>query len=296
MNIVDKIKVTLRPDTLGVAYLQLQEHGVEVETLKFNDGSIRVVLPNMPDVKDYRTLNIDCFIETGDDLFVIAQIKDIVTRKFPTINCTLKILSTPYTRYDRVMFENGSDGFGAKCFATLLNSLKFDSVMFLDSHSEVMTNLVNNSFSLDQETLILDTVDYLDCYNVIAPDKGSLKKISNPNLVFEKVRNPETGVISGVELVETVNVKPSNKYIILDDICEGGRTFIEVAKSFFNHEISDKAKLDLYITHGIFSNNAISKLVKIFNKIHVYIMKKSVYDSLTVEEQSKLNIKFLVNI
>lgn len=296
VNIVEKFKVTLRPDTLGSTYLGLSEYELKVEKLKFNDGSIRVTVTNLPNTKDYRTLNVEVFIESGDDLLVLSQIKDIVTRKYANIRCVIKVLSTPYTRYDRVMFEDRSDGFGAKCFATLLNSLEFDSVIFLDSHSEVMTNLVKNSFSLEQEVLVLDTIEHLDCYNIIAPDKGSLKKINNPNLIFEKVRNPETGKISGVELVQTINIKPSNKYIILDDICEGGRTFIEVANSFFKNEVSNKAKLELYITHGIFSNNAVSKLVEIFHKIHVYIMKKSVYDSLTDKEQSKLNVKFLVNI
>ena len=44
----------------------------------------------------------------------------------------------------------------------------------------------------------------------------------------------------------------TNPYIIVDDICDGGRTFIEIAKVIRN-EIYNDARVELYVTHGIFS-------------------------------------------
>jgi ribose-phosphate pyrophosphokinase len=42
------------------------------------------------------------------------------------------------------------------------------------------------------------------------------------------------------------------KYVIVDDICDGGRTFIELAKAI--HNSRPTAEVYLVVTHGIFSS------------------------------------------
>jgi ribose-phosphate pyrophosphokinase len=41
------------------------------------------------------------------------------------------------------------------------------------------------------------------------------------------------------------------KYVIVDDICDGGRTFTEIAKAI--KAVRPTAKIYLIVTHGIFS-------------------------------------------
>jgi ribose-phosphate pyrophosphokinase len=42
------------------------------------------------------------------------------------------------------------------------------------------------------------------------------------------------------------------KYVIVDDICDGGRTFIEISKTI--HNVRPTAEIYLVVTHGIFSS------------------------------------------
>jgi ribose-phosphate pyrophosphokinase len=54
------------------------------------------------------------------------------------------------------------------------------------------------------------------------------------------------------------------KYVIIDDICDGGRTFIELAKAI--KEQREGVEIYLVVTHGIFSAG-FTELTKYFNGI-----------------------------
>lgn len=298
MKNIEKFKVTLMPDTIQSSYGKLRDIELDVDIMTFNDGSKRVVLTNFSATNnEHRYVKIQAFIESMDDLMVVSQIKEIITRlskvkkKF-----SLHIISTAYTRYDRPMFKSGLDGFGAKCFADFINSLGFESVSFLDCHSDVMINQLKNGFinPPPQLTYVAKTVgaSIVD-FNFVAPDKGAVKKNTEADVVCDKVRNPETGEITGMAIIEDNPCDLNAPFLVIDDICEGGRTFIEVAK-LLEEKYPDNER-ELYITHGIFSNNAVGKLLEKYSKIHVYIMKKSMYDSLNELDKSKLNVNFLVN-
>lgn len=295
MNIIKKFKVLLKPDTMQLAYMDMVEKELSIEVLDFNDGSIRVTVPEMDLSLEHRYCHIDAFITSADDLIIIAQIKDVIERLSKSKkDFVLNILSTPYTRYDRVMFDNGTDGFGAKVFANLLNSIEFNCVTFLDCHSTVMLELVNNAIEVPQEALVSKMVD-LSEYNLIAPDKGATKKNPNADIIFDKVRNVETGKITGMTVVKSQPKMTRLKHLVVDDICEGGRTFIECA-NLFKSKISKTKQLDIYITHGIFSNNAIDKLEKLYDNIYTFVMKKSVYDALDDNLKSKVHVQNLVEL
>ncbi len=295
MEILEQFKVTLKPDTAQMAYMNYENIELPIEILKFNDGSIRVTIPNMTSDLNHRYCHIEAFIQSADDLVVVSQIKDIVNRlsKAPK-DFSLTILSTPYTRYDRVMYDSKIDGFGAKVFADLLNTLEFSCITFLDCHSQVMLELVEKSLEVPQETLVTKMVN-LEEYNLIAPDKGATKKNPNADIIFDKVRNVETGQITGMKVEKSQPKMTKIKHLVVDDICEGGRTFIECAKLFRN-KVSKTKQLDIYITHGIFSNGAVAKLAEHYNNIYTFVMKKSLYDELDESLKAKLHVKNLINL
>lgn len=112
---------------------------------------------------------------------------------------------------------------------------------------------------------------------IVAPDAGAMaraqlaaKAAGTPyeNIVYgEKVRDPDTGNILGLLLFKEddhcatgrVHLYPGSLYsdsiegkklLIVDDICDGGRTFIELAKLL---RAFNPASITLYVTHGIFS-------------------------------------------
>lgn len=303
MQVVEKFTVQLIPDTLQVAYMGAQTVNVDVETNTFNDGSVRVLIPSITKGFEWQTARIVAFVESMDDLMVVAQIKNILeqnSKNRPRSYC-LDILSTPYTRYDRPMLD-GIDGFGAKVFADFVNSMNFDFVTLSDCHSEVMTDLIKGSINLHQRSLCENTIE-LDNVGVICPDKGARKKIPNAIIRFDKTRDLATGKITGFKLDSQIVGQPEkfNEFLVVDDICEGGRTFIEVAKCFKENvkngvlKPKNGVKLYLYVTHGIFSNYAVEKLLVEYDTIYTHYMKRSTYFALTVQEQEKVIVNTLIN-
>lgn len=302
-----KYKAVLRPDTLQSTYLGLDEEELEIKVLKFNDGSVRVSIPGINPGLDHRYCVIEVFVNTLDDLSVVGQIKDIVDRhsKAPK-DFTLRISSTAYSRYDRVMLEDASDAFGAQVFANFVNALNFNCVYLMDNHSEVLTSLIKNCRNINQDKLVKLTLDEnqfnVDDYLLIAPDKGALKKLKNPTLIFDKTRDVATGQITGMYLADDSKYflrqgynATVEKFLVVDDICEGGRTFIQVAKEFKKYQLYANKELNLYVTHGIFSNNAIPKLLEYYNNIFVFGMKLEDYENLTSEQKRRVYIYKLMN-
>ncbi len=72
-------------------------------------------------------------------------------------------------------------------------------------------------------------------------------------LYFEKKRlsHNELKVSLSDTFIETIQKCPSDTILIIDDLCDGGATFIEEAK-YLKKLFPDK-KLHLYVTHGLFT-------------------------------------------
>jgi ribose-phosphate pyrophosphokinase len=110
---------------------------------------------------------------------------------------------------------------------------------------------------------------------LISPDAGAEKKIKElgnllssnekkvPLLCARKVRDTLTGAILATEIYGDVQ---GRDLIILDDICDGGRTFVELAKALRNQGAGD---LYLYVTHGIFSKG-LTELKEYFKRVYCY--------------------------
>lgn len=214
------------------------------------------------------------FIETIDiraDLWCSNDIMDLLL----TVNAirrhkagqayriNLFIPYLPYARQDRVC--NKGEPLSIEVMANLINSLKCDRVGIYDSHSDVAVALIDNVVLIEQHEILMRSLvkDYIKRNNlmVVSPDAGAEKKVRklidalNLNseiktecLFATKQRNVLTGEIEGV----TIHTEPKGRNcIIVDDICDGGRTFIHLAQTL-KHFGSDKVYL--YVTHGIFSN------------------------------------------
>lgn len=295
-NIVEKFIVQFIPDSAQQVFLGLEVEYVNFETLIYPDGSIRVLINE--DIPSHRYYVIHAHIERMNDLMVVAQLKDIIDRiSNRTKQSQLVITSTPYTRYDRVMYENQGDSFGALVFSKFVNTLEFDSVAFYDCHSEVMLNLVNKSVNYHQSDLVNSAVVGVveGFYTIVAPDKGAVKKNPNANIICDKVRNVETGKITGVEVSKMELPIQNIHLLVIDDICEGGRTFIEVAK-LLNENVKSAHSRSLYVTHGLFSNNALDRLFEYYDNVYAFFVTKSLYDSLTEDQQNRLFVQNLINI
>ena len=176
----------------------------------------------------------------------------------------------PYARQDRVMEIN--EPFSLKIFCDLLNSLNLSSVEIWDPHSDVTPALINNcriapQWNLARETLPNEYFSNPD-YLFISPDAGAYKKLTK--LIYDDsriaigVKNRDaTGKVTHTAVFSPTEIDGHN-CVIVDDICDGGRTFIELAKVL--KKLGAKSVI-LYVTHGIFSKG-FDELKQYIDKIH----------------------------
>ena len=85
--------------------------------------------------------------------------------------------------------------------------------------------------------------------------------IGYPVLRCSKKRDPETGKLLGFNVPAKKFFKTKN-VLIIDDICDGGGTFLGIADKLKAYKLD----LHLYVTHGIFSQG-FEKLKKSFKSI-----------------------------
>lgn len=291
MKHINKITITLSPTTTGLVYLGLKQLQLHFDVLKFKDGSLRVTVDDLNLLSQYQNCTISAYIQSMDDLMVVAQIKDIIKRHKPEMFMVFGILSPSYSRYDRVMLEDKNDGFGSLVFANFINSIGFDLVNTYDCHSEVMVDQINHCFDIPQQHL----VEHLIGTNTptISPDKGAVKKNPKAEIIYNKVRDLSTGKIVGVEKVK--GEFDDSYYTLVDDLCEGGGTFLGVMNTLKLEDVQPSG-VDLYITHGLFTNNAIEKLLTVFDNIYVYIMTNDVYNSLTKDQLDRVKPNLVISL
>lgn len=177
-------------------------------------------------------------------------------------------LYTPYfmgARSDR-RFTGGDSNYLKQVICPIINSQNFKTVTVLDPHSDVLEACLNNFVKIDNHDIVKKSLTHIDNKNgaqdrivLVSPDAGAYKKIFDVAQKFKieriitatKVRDIKTGKILHTE-IPTLDQHEDLKYVIVDDICDGGRTFIELAKAI--HGSRPTAKVYLVVTHGIFSN------------------------------------------
>jgi ribose-phosphate pyrophosphokinase len=142
--------------------------------------------------------------------------------------------------------------------------LDFTRVVVLDPHSDVLEACLNNFEKADNHLIVkyaledLGVINSVDEVCLVSPDAGAYKKIFDVARKFNiekiitatKVRDMKTGNILHTE-IPVLDQHNDLKYIIIDDICDGGRTFVELAKAIKAGRPT--AKIYLIVTHGIFS-------------------------------------------
>lgn len=230
-------------------------------------------------------------IEEADDVKVICSLTDStkVLQLLQTANALdnlfakKKVLVIPYlmgARFDRLM-QHG-DSIDLKVIANLINSCGFEKVYLFDVHSDVATMLINNAVNITNQQMVQQY--HQENAVLICPDAGAAKKVAkyfdwNTNLkdiVYgSKNRNLATGKLT-LEVLEP-NECVNRNCVIIDDLCDGGATFLAIAEQI------QPAHLTLIVTHGIFSKG-FEALEKCFNEIIVSDSYCSTYNSPIVKQ------------
>lgn len=202
-----------------------------------------------------RYAKIVAHIRSSQDVMKLLLITDALRRQGAT-DIDLVCPYLPYARQDRVC--NSGEALSVKVMCDLINSQGYKSVEIWDAHSDVAPALLNNCINIPQWKFIRQIPNFNDPY-YIAPDAGAAKKaheaahqLSADYIVARKIRNTVNGEITDTEIDLPKYKYGFRRALIIDDICDGGRTFIELAKKI--RKINPNGDINLYVTHGIFSN------------------------------------------
>lgn len=228
---------------------------IQVDQKEYKDGAIGVNINPMPNTDDLLTdrVSVTARINTPADQMSLFFTTDALRRKYPLAKFFLNMYYLPYARQDRVCNEGESHNL--KVFCQMVNNLKYDIVKVADPHSSVATALLDNVIVLDQYEVFRGIKSSFREWTIVAPDNGATKKCEEfakkvgaaGVITFSKTREMSTGEITSLKPNQEIN--PNGNYLVLDDLCDGGRTFIELAKYFSKTE----CRLELAITHSIFS-------------------------------------------
>ena len=193
-----------------------------------------------------------------DEIFVVAGIVDAIKYYHPSCRLTLNIGYFMSSRQDRRAVTG--DAFSLKIATDFIKTMNLDEIVIVDPHSDVLPALLPIARIVSQKEAFQNVVETqsVDCNKytgVIAPDNGAVKKASAianylglPLYCASKYRDPVTGALSQPS-INLPNDQDAH-YLVVDDICDGGFTFIQLAQKI--KEQSD-CRLDLFVTHGLFT-------------------------------------------
>lgn len=219
--------------------------------IRYPDGQISVRLDTNATYSNLIKERINSY----EDLFTIRAIADAIGNVANTMDFTLFIPCMFGQRSDR-RFDR-FQSFDLKLICDIINECKFGRVHILDPHSDVCLALIDRSEKISSFEYVKRVVDYGSLeggiyHCLVSPDAGAYKKVFEygEELKWPVVAaNKHRDLHGEVDLVFMGDVKGKG-CLIVDDYCDGGRTFVALAKKL---KEQGAEKVYLYITHGLFS-------------------------------------------
>jgi ribose-phosphate pyrophosphokinase len=264
-----------KPVVLNLAYPDKSD--IRFKVSKFPDGQQSITIESTSLVWG-SDVTINSRLSTFRDLELI-----ICANKALRENAASKVsLYSPWfigARSDR-KFEQGSTNYLKNVICPIINSQNFDKVTVLDPHSDVLEACLNNYSKINNFKLVKFALTNIDNKNdarerivLVSPDGGALKKIYDVAEHFQisdlvtaiKHRDIKTGKITHTEVPLNPLHASGKKFVIVDDICDGGRTFVELAKAIIQK--TNDCEIYLIVTHGVFSAG-FDELSKYFKRIY----------------------------
>lgn len=225
--------------------------GIEFKKFDFPSGCEPHI--KLPPIEDEQ-VQITCRIQSANDLLLLLLAADALRRMgVKVLQCFIPYL--PFARQDRVMVKG--EPLSIKVISDLLNAQGFNKVQVYDAHSEVSFALLNNSDAITNHSFVEEVLRGKTGYLIVSPDAGAYKKIfkvcqhlnyKDEIVLCNKTRNVESGEIISVTCA--IHDFQGLDLYIIDDICDGGGTFILLAEELKKRNCG---KVNLIVSHGIFS-------------------------------------------
>ena len=240
---------------------------LEVFTFPGGEPHVRVI----PGQQDYKVKAQYAVVyrPTMEDLIALALLGETVRDRREKFYVAIPYV--PFARADRGV-PNGAQFIGDYLSSWTL-AHKF---AILDPHSP---QVVNHLYSQDGRKAIQLPLPQIvhaatlsqPYVGIIAPDKGAYaraKAVADymhlPVYQAGKTRDFETGQLSGFECEP---LPKEGTLLLVDDICDGGGTFIGLADTLLKTQNVEPHRLDLWVSHGIFSKG-LSALTQKFGTVY----------------------------
>lgn len=225
-------------------------NGIKVTPTIFPDNTSQVwKLPKEAFILDAPNQIVWEF-ENEAELIHLVQLVDLVVQ---VCKCepNLHMPYLPYGRQDKGV--SNSSTFARHSFLNIISTLDINNpITTLDVHSKDYNQyLIKDIFpSKEIEFAVKECRPSLICF----PDKGAETRYKShlgifPSFSMSKNRDQDTGYIRGLFLNDLVDIK-NEDILIIDDICDGGGTFIMAAEKLLT---LGARSISLYTTHGIYS-------------------------------------------
>lgn len=228
------------------------EKSINFQSFIFSGGEPHIKIEADFDTNEIVTITHR--LNSFNDLGLLCVTVDALRRMDVKI-INLFIPYFPAARQDRVMIPG--EALSVKVYADILNAMNFNKVIVFDAHSEVTPALVNNCEVIPNHKFIAKVLQTIGSeVKLVSPDGGALKKIYKVSeflggidvVECSKSRDVKTGKLSGFKVYKE-DLQEMN-CLIVDDICDGGGTFIGLAEEL---KRKNAGKLYLAVSHGIFN-------------------------------------------
>lgn len=238
--------------------------GIEFQKFDFPSGCEPHI--KFPPINDTAVM-LSCRIKSSTDLMILLLATDALKRS-GVKSIEVFIPYMPFARQDRVMVQG--EPLSIKVIADILNQQSYDKVQIYDAHSEVSLALINNVQNISNHSFVSEVLKEKIRYLVVSPDAGAYKKIfklcqylnySDEIVLCNKTRNVANGNITSVTC--PINDFNGMDLYIIDDICDGGGTFILLADELKKRNCGT---VNLIVSHGIFSKG----VEALHNIDHIY--------------------------
>lgn len=225
--------------------------GIEVFTFPGGEPHANVPKWTTPHV------HIFAKIRTWADFGTLLVVTDALGAQGVQINLFMPYL--PGARQDRN--PDGLTPLTPRIYSRALSRVR--NLTCCDPHSEEALLAYNQNRTpkvrvVDVSLVIADLVKGTKYDFILCPDKGATQRAQNAAtrlgikrvLHCEKKRDFETGQLSGFVVPQI-----SGHGLLVDDICDGGGTFVGIRKAYNDRQGTSPngVTLDLFVTHGIFS-------------------------------------------
>lgn len=225
-----------------------------IEVLRFAGGEWHAKVPVWPVTR----VHVHAKLRTPDEVMCLLGVLSALETQGVEVH-----LFAPYfpgLRQDRN--PNGTTPLTSAVYGRLLAPY-CATITTVDAHSEAGLREAGRFMRGGSQNLIeiKPNVFLADLFRsepsiVVAPDKGATERATEAAAVLnarlataEKVRDFDTGKLTDFRV--TQHPYTNGRLLIVDDICDGGGTFLGLLTKL--REFYPENPVDLYVTHGIFS-------------------------------------------